>query len=83
MSAETDDQLFRIKSFLLARLADREQHVRERWDGESGPVALLLIASQRAIVNAWADPMGQWTADQADAAAAQKLLMLRRMAEEY
>jgi hypothetical protein len=83
VTPETQEILTQLKAFLLARLADREQHIREHWDSGTGPSALLLIASQRALVTAWADPFGEWTADQADAAAVQKLLMLCSFSEEF
>ena len=39
--------------------------------------------AMRSICNAWPDPLGTWTADQAAAAVAMKLQMLLRLAEVH
>lgn len=77
------EQLAELQEFLLARLADRERHIRERWTPTDGFDALALIQSHRSMITTWADSFGQWSAPAASAARQQKLTMLRRYSEEY
>lgn len=44
---------------------------------------LADIAAKRAIVKSWRDPFGNWTAEQADAARAQKERTLILLAQPY
>jgi len=44
---------------------------------------LADIAAKRKILDAWADPFSNWTADQAEAARAMKAHVLRLLAEPF
>lgn len=56
--------------------------VRQRLAEDSALSAAELHAKMR-IIRAWPDPLGRWTAEQADAARKMKEVVLRAMASVY
>jgi Family of unknown function (DUF6221) len=56
--------------------------VRQRLAEDSALSAAELHAKMR-IIRAWPDPLGNWTAEQADAARKMKEVVLRAMASVY
>ena len=82
--------------FLLARIAEDEDVARRvlaNWqrygvyDDRASPTSAVRLRAEceakRRIVDAWVDPFGLWTAEEAAAARAQKNRTLQFLARPY
>lgn len=71
-----------LKDFLLDRIEEERKLTRE-WPAHLAAAAYRDLKAKLVIVDLWPDPMGQWTAEQADAARTMKQNVLWTLASAY